>query len=142
MQIAKAFAQVIADHAIHHEDAVGIHRRGENFASRQVAPFVAGDDSAGLKPFQLWRKFRFELGAAWCLAGNAVDLTRARDQPLAELINCAKIGAHAFEHDLAVDVHHVPMSDPVMVHYRRHFGACNEFARLSLCRKNRDLRAR
>src|SRR5215510_2566862 len=53
-QIAKAFAQVITDHAVHDKRAVGIHRRSENFAAWQVAPFVRRNDPAGLKPSQLW----------------------------------------------------------------------------------------
>src|SRR5206468_12607306 len=51
-EIAKAFAQVIADHAVNHEDAIRIHWRGKNFAARQVAPFVRCDDAAGLEPFE------------------------------------------------------------------------------------------
>ena len=65
--------------------------------------------------------------SAWnsvpCFAGDAIDLTRMFDQTLAELVDCAKIGAHAFEHDLPIDVHHVGVPDPVTVYHGGHFGA-------------------
>ncbi len=114
----------------------------KNFAAGQVAPFVTRNDPAGFKPFQLWRKFRFEFGTAWCLAGDTVDFARMFNQTLAELIDRAKIGAHAFEHDLAIDVHHVGVPDPVMVHDRRYFRARAEFARLGSHCENGDLRER
>src|SRR5439155_11348279 len=102
LQIAKPFAQVITDHAVNHKHAVTVHRRSENFAPGEVAPFFASNDSAGLKPSKFWRELRFEFGSMRCLAGDAIDLTRLFDQTLAELIDCAKIGAHPFEHDLAI----------------------------------------
>ena len=87
-------------------------------------------------------KLRLELRAVRRFAGDAIDLTRVFDQTLAELIDCAKIGAHAFEHDLAIDVHHVGVPDPVMVYHGGHLGARAEFARLTLCGKDGDLRER
>jgi hypothetical protein len=53
-EVAKAFALIIAHHAIHYKDAVGIHWRGKDLAPGQVAPFVACDDSAGLEPSEFW----------------------------------------------------------------------------------------
>ena len=43
-------------------------------------------------------------------------LARALDQALAQRIDRAKIGAHSFEHDLAIDVDHVPVANAVLVH--------------------------
>ena len=80
-------------------------------------------------------KLRLELGAVRRFAGDAIDLARMFDQTLAELVDCAKIGAHAFEHDLAIDVHHVSVPDPVMIYHGRHLGARAEFARLSFVRQ-------
>src|SRR5439155_1557576 len=56
--------------------------------------------------------------------------------------DCAKISAHPFEHDLAIDVHHVGVADPMMVHDPRYFRARAEFARLALHCENGNLRAR
>jgi len=73
---------------------------------------------------------------------TAIDLARAFDQTLAELIDCTKVGAHAFEHDLPIDVHHVSVPDPVTVYHAGHFAARAEFAWLTLCCKDGDLRER
>ena len=67
-EVAEAFAEIIANHAINNEDAVSIERRCENFASRQVAPFVFRDDSAGFEPSQFRGKLSLKLGAVRCLA--------------------------------------------------------------------------
>ena len=64
------------------------------------------------------------------------------DQSLAELIDCTKIGAHSFEHDLPIDIHHVSVTDPVMVYHAGHLGARAEFAGLGLRGEDRHLRQR
>src|ERR1051326_9289460 len=64
------------------------------------------------------------------------------DQTLAELIDCTKVGAHAFDHDLPIDVHHVRVPDAMTVYYAGHFGARAEFAGLTLRRKDGALRQR
>ena len=67
---------------------------------------------------------------------------RALDQALTQRIDREKIRAHAFEHDLAVDVDHVPVTNAVLVHDRGHLDARSEFAALRLRAKNTDLRSR
>src|SRR5215211_4512107 len=140
LQITKPFAQVITDYAVYHKHAIGIHRRGENFAPGQVAPFVTCNDATGLEPLEFRRKLCFEFGPMRCFAGDAIDLTRVFDQTLAELVDCAKIGAHSFDHDLAIDIHHVSVTDPVMVYHAGHLSARAEFAGLGLRGEDRYLR--
>ena len=70
-EVSVAFAQVITDHAVHHECAIRVHRCGENLATREIAPFIASDDSAGLEPFEFRRKLRFEFRAMRCFAHDA-----------------------------------------------------------------------
>src|SRR5438046_2843278 len=78
-QIAEAFAEIIANHAIDDEHSVSIEGRSENFASRQVAPFVFGNNSAGLKPSQFRRKLSLKLGAMSRLAVSVVIVIRSCD---------------------------------------------------------------
>ena len=87
LEIAVALAEIIADHAVHDEDAVRVHGRGENFAARQVAPFFPGNNAARLEPIQFRRKLGDELGAAGRLAGHAFCLAHAFDEALAEFVH-------------------------------------------------------
>src|SRR5262245_17450958 len=83
LQIAKPFAQVIADHPIYHKYAVRVHGCGENFTARQIAPLVACNNAAGFEPFKFRRKLGNEFGAMRRFASDALDLTRMFDQTLA-----------------------------------------------------------
>src|SRR5262245_51571144 len=83
LQITKPFAQVITDHAVYHKHAIGVHRRGENFAAGQITPFVACDNATRFEPLKLRRKLSHELGAVRRFAGDAIDLTRTFYQALA-----------------------------------------------------------
>src|SRR6188768_1510896 len=83
LEITKAFAQVITDHAVHYKDAVGVHGRGKNFSSGQITPFIPCNNSAGFQPLKVRRELRYELGAVGRLTGDAIDLTRVLDQALA-----------------------------------------------------------
>src|SRR5882757_6451914 len=76
LQIAKPFAQVITDYAVHHKHAVGVHGRSKNFPAGQITPFVTCNDAAGFEPFEFRRKLRYELGAVGGFAGDTIDLAR------------------------------------------------------------------
>src|SRR5437660_8775515 len=82
-EVAKALAQVIANHTIYYEDAIRVHRRGKDFAAGQVAPFFGCNDSAGLKPPEFWRKLSFKFGAVRCLAPDTINLPRVVNEALA-----------------------------------------------------------
>ena len=69
-------------------------------------------------------------------------MTRALDQTLTERIDFAKIGAHPFHHDLAVDIDHVTVTNMTLVHHVAHLHARWELAWLTLRAKNRHLRLR
>src|SRR4029077_1009462 len=141
-EIAEAFTEIIAHYAIDDEHAVSVHRRSENFASRQVAPFVARDDPARFEPSQFRRKLSFKLSAMRRLADDAFSFAGAFDQALTQVIHFHKVGPHAFEHDLSVDVHHMTVSDSMLVDDTGHLRPGRELAWLRLGCEDRYLRAR
>ena len=49
-QVLILLAEIIADDAVDHADAVDFAGRSEDFAAGKIAPFVAADDAAGLDP--------------------------------------------------------------------------------------------
>ena len=128
-EIAEAFAEIIANHAINNEDSVSIDRRSENFASRQVAPFVFRDDSAGFEPSQFRGKLSLKLGAVRCFAGDPFSFAGTFDQALTQVVHFHKVGPHAFEHDLSVNVYHMTVPDLVIVDDAGHLRAGSELAR-------------
>ena len=132
-QIAIAFAKIIANHAINNEDAVSIERRGENFASGQVAPFVFRDNSAGFEPFQFRGKLSLEFGAVRCLARNPFSFARALDQALTQGVDFHKIGAHTLQHDFAVNVDHMTVPNLVFVDDAGHLRARAEARPSGVC---------
>ena len=95
-----------------------------------------------LSHFSAGENSRFVIGAGRRAAFDPLGHAGARDQPPAERIDRAKIGAHSFEHDLARDVHHVAVADPLSVHDVAHLHAGTELASLGLRAENTDLRLR
>ena len=138
-QIAVFFAEIIAHHAIDHERSIHALGRGESFAAGQIAPFVRADDAAGLEPFELRRKAAVDLRAGGI--GGANLLGRAGHLPhlRADAIHFGEIGAHAFEHDAAVDIHHVRVADLAAIHHVRHLHARAQFVPLRLYGEDADL---
>src|SRR5207244_7336193 len=84
-EIAEAFAEIIAHNAINDEHSVSVHRRSENFAPGQVAPFVARDDPARFEPPQLRRKLSLKLSAMRRFAGDPFSFAGAFDQALTQV---------------------------------------------------------
>ena len=80
-----------------------------------------------------------KIGAIRRSADDAFGLACAFHQALTQGIDLAKISAHPFQHDLMINVDHVPVTNPVMVHDRGHFGTRRELTRLRLRGKNRNL---
>ena len=54
------------------------------------------------------------------MAADAFSFAGALDQTLAECIHRNEIGAHSFNHDLAVDIDHVAMTNVIFVYHRGH----------------------
>src|SRR4029079_11047234 len=123
------------------EDSVGIERRGEDFAARQVSPFVFRNNSAGFKPSQFRGKLSLKLGAVRRLAGNSFSFAGTLHQALAPVVNFQKVSPHDFEHDLLVYVYHMTVPDFVIVHDAGHLGSRSELAWLRLSSEDRHLRA-
>jgi hypothetical protein len=140
LQIPVTFTEIIANHTVHDERAVCIHGGGEDFTAGKVAPFVARNDPAGLKPFELRREFRFQFSPVRRAAGDAFGLSGALDQALAEFIHFRKIGAHSFQHDFAVDIDHVPMPDAVIIDHAGHLRPSGKLTGLRLRGEDRHLR--
>jgi len=67
-------------------------------------------------------------------------LSRALYQALAQLVHLDEIGTHSLEHDLTVDIHHVPVPDPVVIDHAGHLGSGRKLAWLALRGKNLNLR--
>src|SRR5438552_17093526 len=139
LEIAEAFAEILAHDTINDEHSVSVQRRGENFATGQVAPFVARDDPARFQPPQFWRKLSLKLSAMRRSADDPFSLAGAFDQALTQVIHFQKVGPHAFEHDLSVNVHHMSVSDSVAVDDTGHLRPGSELAWLRLGCEDRYL---
>src|SRR4029453_19168742 len=126
-------------YTIDDENTVGVLGRRKNLAAGKIAPFVLSDNAAGLEPFELWRKLGLEFRAVWSFAGNPFDLACTLDQTLTEFVDSRKIGAHSFEHDFAVDVHHVAVPDFVIVDYAGHLRPGRKLAGLCLAGEDQPL---
>ena len=87
LEIAEAFAKIIADHTIDDENTVGVLRRSKNLAAGKIAPFVLSDNAAGLEPFEFRRKLGLEFRAVWSFAGNPFDLACTVDQTLTKFVD-------------------------------------------------------
>ncbi len=103
-------AQEIADHAVDDQRAVDVAGRGEHFAAGQVAPLVGADQAARLQPLVVRIERRGEVAAALGRRAHFLRVADDVDHFRAEAIDLVKIGAHALEHHLAVDVDHVAMA--------------------------------
>ena len=142
MQVAVLTAEIIADHTIDHESSVRVRRRSEDFTAGKIAPFLRHDDAARFEPFQLRRKFRFEISTVRRATLYALSMSRPLDQPLTKCIDRPKIGAHSFTHDLRRDIDHMRVTDSALVHHIAHLHARAEFARLRSSGEDRHLRLR
>ena len=92
-----------------------------------------------LSHFRLRRKAPHDVGAGGIggadlprRAGHAPDLR-------ADAIHFVEIGAHAFQHDAAVDVHHVGVAHLAAVHDVGHLHARAQFVGLRFHREDADL---
>ena len=99
-EIAILRAEIVADNAVDHIHAIDSLRTRQHFTAWQIAPFLPRNDAAGLQPFQLFRKACLDVRTGCRLRNDLLCFFRERPNFDADFIDCAKIGLHAFEHDL------------------------------------------
>src|SRR6478752_9787766 len=110
-QAAKLGAKPVADDAIDHKRSVDFAWSREDFAARQVAPFIGTNDAAGLDPAVIWAQVGGEIGPGWSLGAHLLRWPHRFDNLGTDAIYFEKVGAHAFQHDLMINVDHVGMPD-------------------------------
>src|SRR6266576_678038 len=138
-QVAELRAQIIADHSVDHEGPVHFSGSREDLASRKVPPLFRGDNAAGLKPLIVRVQIGCEIGAGGGRGANFRSLAHHLDNFLAQAVHTLKIGTHAFQHDLAVDVDHMRVTDLAPVHNVSHLNARAQLIALRLYGKDRHL---
>ena len=116
-------AQIIADHTIHHKRAVHLSRSSEDLASRQIAPLLTADNAARLQPLVIRIHVGTHLRAFIRSRRDHTRFAHDVEHLLAQAVYLKEIGAHAFEHDLLVDVDHMRMPHLAPVHHIRHLHA-------------------
>src|SRR5208283_4746176 len=138
-EVGISLAEIVADDAVHDVYAVHFAGSGEHLAARQVTPLVRAYDTARLDPPVIRVQRGAEIAARgilrFDLLGGADDL----DDLLAERIHTGKIGAHAFQHDLVIDVDHVRVAHLAPVHDVGHLHARLQFIGLYSNGEDADL---
>ena len=138
-QAAKLRAQPVAHDAIDHKRSVDLARSGKHFAARQVTPFVRADDAAGLEPAIFRVQVGDQIGSRGGFGSHLLCAPHYLDNLGADAIHFQEVGAHAFQHDLVIDVDHVGVADLAAVDHIGHLHARLQFVGLRLHRKDADL---
>src|SRR5262249_53685347 len=138
-KIGILFGEIIAQHSVNHASPVHFARSGKDFAAGQVAPFLAANDATGLHPAVVRVQCGSEVTPSrilcsdlFCAADDLYDL-------FAQCVHAVEVGAHALQHDLAIDIHHVSVPHAASVHDVGHLHARLQFIALRMNRKNADL---
>ena len=74
LEVAVLCAQIVADYAVDDERSVDFARRREDLAAGQVAPFLRGNDAAGLEPLVVRIEVGGKIGAGRGGRANLVAL--------------------------------------------------------------------
>ncbi len=138
-QVLIFLAQVIADYAVDDADAVHFAGRGEDFAAGKIAPLVTTDDATGLDPVVVRVQRGREVAARGIGRANFFRLGDDVHHFAAERVDLVVVGAHAFQHDLLVDVDHVRVAHLAAVHDVGHLHARLQLVALHLDGEDADI---
>jgi len=132
-------AEIVADDSINHKCSVHFTGRREDFAAGQIAPLVWTDNAARLKPAVLGIQLRGDVRSAGSRGADFLGFGNDVDHLSTQAIHLEEIGAHALQHDLAIDIHHVSVANPPAVDDIGHLHTRLEFIALGDDCKNADL---
>ncbi len=105
----------------------------------KIAPLLCADNAARLHPAIIRIHIRDQIRAGSGLRANLFGGAHPLDNLRTQAVDLQKIRAHAFQHDLLIDVDHVGVADLAAVHDVGHLHARLQFVSLRLHGEDADL---